>query len=75
VVEDWSEYCTLSPVREQCGEERCFALFRLVASIVSGVRCIDVFTHKSLRNEGDILIAIVGHIKPFDSRKLDVLVR
>jgi len=33
-------------------------------SIVSGVQCIDVFTHNSLRNKGDNMAVIVGHIKP-----------
>ena len=59
---------------KQWGGERCFALFWLVTSIVPGVRCIDVFTHNSLRNKGDSLVAIVGHIEPFISRKLDVVV-
>ena len=49
---------------KQWGGERCFTLFRLVASIVPGVRCINVFTHNSLRNKGDSLAAIVGHIEP-----------
>jgi len=44
--------------------ERCFSFFRLVASIVSGVRCIDAFTHNSLSNKGDSLAAIVGHVEP-----------
>jgi len=44
--------------------ERCFTLFRLVASIVPNVRCIDVFNHNSLRNKGDSLTAIMGHIEP-----------
>ena len=44
--------------------ERCFTLFRLVASIVPDVRCIDVFTHNSLRNKGDSLTALVRHIEP-----------
>ena len=59
---------------KQWGEERCFALFRLVTSIVSGVRCIDVFTHNSLRNKGDSLAATAVHIEPSISRKLDVVV-
>jgi len=54
--------------------ERCFTLFRLVASIVFDVRCIDVFTHNSLMNKGDSLVAIEGHAEPFSSRKLDVVV-
>jgi len=45
------------------GEERCFTLLWLVVSRVSGVRCINIFTHKFLRNKGDNLAAIVGHIK------------
>jgi len=49
---------------KQWGGERCFTLFRLVVSIVPDVRCIDVFTHNSLRNKGDSLVAIVGHIEP-----------
>jgi len=44
--------------------ERCFTLFRLVASIVPDVWCINVFTHNSLTNKGDNLAAIVGHIEP-----------
>ena len=50
---------------KQWGGERCFTLFWLVASIVPDVRCIDVLTHNSLRNKGDSLVAIVGHIKPY----------
>ena len=49
---------------KQWGGERCFTLFQLVASIVLDVRCINVFTHNSLRNKGDSLAAIVGHIEP-----------
>jgi len=49
---------------KQWGGERCFNLFRLVASIVLDVRCINIFTHNSLRNKGDSLAAIVGHIEP-----------
>ena len=56
------------------GGERCFTLFRLVTGIVPDVRCIDVFTHNSLRNKGDSLAVIVGHIEPSISRKLDVVV-
>jgi len=59
---------------KQWGEERFFVLFCLVVSIVPGVRCIDNFTHNSLRNKGDSLAAIAGHIEPFISRKLDVVV-
>jgi len=59
---------------KQWGEERWFALFRLVASIVLGVRCINVFTNNSLRNKGDSLAAIAGHLEPSISRKLDVIV-
>jgi len=47
---------------KQWGGERCFTLFRLVGSIVPDVRCIDVFTHNSLRNKGDSLTTIVRHI-------------
>ena len=49
---------------KQWGGERCFTLFQLVASIVPDVRCINVFTHNSLRNKGDSLAVIVGHIEP-----------
>jgi len=49
---------------KQWGGERCFTLFQLVASIVSDVRCIDIFTHNYLTNKGDSLAAIVGHIEP-----------
>jgi len=49
---------------KQWGGERCFTLFRLVASIVPDVRCINIFTHNSMRNKGDSLVAIVGHIEP-----------
>jgi len=59
---------------KQSGEKKCFTLFRLVASIVPSVRCINDFTHNSLRNKRDSLAAIAGHIKPFISRKLDVVV-
>jgi len=58
---------------KQWGKKICFTLFRLVTSIVPSVRCIDVFTHNSLRNKGDSLAAIVGHIKLSISRKLDVV--
>jgi len=43
-------------------------------SIVPNVRCIDIFTHNSLRNKGDSLVAIVGHVEQSISRKLDVVV-
>ena len=59
---------------KQWGGERCFTLFRIVASIVPDVRCIDGFTHNSLRNKGDSLAVIVRHIEPSISRKLDVVV-
>ena len=49
--------CPLACVK-QWGGEKCFTLFRLVASIMSSVRCIDVFTHNSLRNKGDSLAAM-----------------
>jgi len=49
-------------------------LFRLVASIQLGVRCINVFNHNSLRNKGDSLAAAVGHVEPSISRKLDVVI-
>ena len=57
---------------KQLGGDRCFTLFRLVASIVPGVGCINVVTHNSLRNKGDSLTTIVGHVEPSISRKLDV---
>ena len=50
---------------KQWGRERCFTLFRLVVNIVFDVRCINVFTHNSLRNKRNSLAAIVGHIEPF----------
>ena len=49
--------------------------FRLVASIVSDVRCIDVFTHNSLRDKGDSLAALSGTHRTICYRKLDVVVR
>jgi len=49
---------------KQWGGERWFTLFWLVASKVPDVRCIDFFTHNSLRNKGDSLIVIVRHIEP-----------
>jgi len=63
---------SLACVKQWRGE-RCFTLFRLVASMPN-VRCINVFTHNFLRNKGDSLAAIVGHIEPSISRKLDVVV-
>jgi len=48
----------------QWGGKRSFSLFRINASIVPCVRCIDVFTHNFLRNKGDSLGAIAGHIEP-----------
>ena len=57
---------------KQLGGDRCFTLFRLVASIVPCVGCINVVTHNSLRNKGDSLTTIVGHVEPSISRKLDV---
>jgi len=59
---------------KQWGGDRCFTLFRLVASIVPNVRCIDVFTHNSLRNKGDNLAALSGTHRTICSRKLDVVV-
>jgi len=59
---------------KQWGRDRCFTLFRLVASIVPGVRCIDVFTHNSLRNKGDSLATLSGTHRTICSRKLDVVV-
>ena len=59
---------------KQWGGERCFTLFRLVASIVLDVRCIDVFTHNSLMNKGDNLVALSGTHRTICSRKLDVVV-
>jgi len=64
VVEDWFECCTLSPVWSSEEGKDVFTLFRLIASIVLDVQCIDIFTHNSLRNKGDSLAAIVGHIEP-----------
>jgi len=59
---------------KQWGRERCFSLFRLVASIVPDVRCIDVFTQYSLRDEGDSLAALSRTHRTICSRKLDVVV-
>jgi len=59
---------------KQWGGERCFTLFRLIVSIVPGVRFIDVFTYNSLGDKGDSLATIVRHIEPLFSRKLDVVV-
>ena len=59
---------------KQWGEDRCFTLFRLVASIVPDVRCIDVFTHNSLRDKGDCLVVLSGTHRTICSRKLDVVV-
>jgi len=42
-------------------------------SIVLRVRCINVFTHKSLRNKVDLsIVAMVELLELSDSRKLDV---
>ena len=51
-----------------------FHLISACCSIVPDVRCIDVFTHNSLRNKGDSLAVIVGHIEQSIFRKLDVVV-
>jgi len=59
---------------KQWGGESCFSLFRLVASIVPDVRCIDVFTHNSLRDKGDNMAALSGTHRTICSRKLDVVV-
>jgi len=59
---------------KQWGEDRCFTLFRLVASIVPDVRCIDVFTHNSLRDKGDSLVALSETHRTIYSRKLDTIV-
>jgi len=59
---------------KQWGGDKCFTLFWLVASIVPDVRCIDVFTHNSLRNKGDSLAALSGIHRTICSRKLDVVV-
>ena len=59
---------------KQWGGERCFSLFRLVTSIVPDVRCIDVFTHNSLRDKGDSLAALSRTHRIVYSRKLDVVV-
>jgi len=56
---------------KQWGGDRCFTLFRLVASIVLDVRCINVFTHNSLRDKGDNLAALSGTHRTICSRKLD----
>jgi len=52
-------------------------MFRLtfcsLLSIVLGVRCNDILTHKCLRNKGDLFVAaMAGLLKPSDSRKVDV---
>jgi len=49
----------LACVKQWKGKD-VFTLFRLVASIVPDVRCINVFTHNSLRNKGDSMIALSG---------------
>jgi len=54
-------------------------MFRLnfdsLLSIVSSVRCIEVVTHKSLRNKGDRSgAAIAERLESFGSRKLDDVV-
>ena len=59
---------------KQWGGDRCFTLFQLVASIVPDVRCIDVFTHNSLRDNGDSLAALSGTHRTICSRKLDIVV-
>jgi len=74
VVEDWLECCTLSPVWSSGEGKDVFFLFRLVASIVPDVRCIDVFTHNSLRDKGDSLAALSRTHRTACSRKLDVVV-
>jgi len=74
VVEDWFECCTLSPVWSSGEGKDVFTLFRLVASIVPDVRCIDVFTHNSLRDKGDSLVALSRTHQTICSRKLDVVV-
>ena len=58
---------------KQWGRDRCFTLFRLVASLVPDVQCIDVFTHNSLRNKGESLAALSGTHRTICSRKLDVV--
>jgi len=41
---------------------------------VPDVRCIDVFTHNSMRDKGDSLAALSGTHRTICSRKLDVVV-
>ena len=74
VVEDWFECCTLSPVWSSGEGKDVFTLFRLVVSLVPDVRCIDVFTHNSLRDKGDNLAALSRTHQTICSRKLDVVV-
>jgi len=45
-----------------------------VSPYFGSLRCINVFTHNSLRNKGNSLTAIAGHVEPSISRKLDVVV-
>jgi len=59
---------------KQWGGDKCFTLFRLVASIVSNVQCIDDFTHNSLRNKGDTLAALSGTHRTIYSKKLNDVV-
>ena len=59
---------------KQWGGDRCFTLFRLVASIMPDVRCIDIFTHNSLRNKGDSLAALSGTHRTIYSKKLNDVV-
>jgi len=74
VVEDWFECSTLLLVWSNGEGKDVFTLFWLVASLVPDVRCIDVFTHNSLRNKGDSLGALSGTRRTICSKKLDVVV-
>ena len=48
---------------EAVGRGKMFHLISACCEYSADVRCIDVFTHDSLRNKGDSLAAIVGHIE------------
>jgi len=68
VVEDLFECCTLLHVWSSGEGKDVFTLFRLVTSIVPDVRCIDVFTHNSLRDKGDSLATLSGTHQTICSR-------
>jgi len=74
VVEDWFEYCTLSPVWSTREGERCFHL--ISARCKYSARCAmhRHCTHNSLRNKGDSLAALNRTHRTICSRKLDVVV-